>query len=81
MKYALVLLAILVGVWLWRSGRGNKAQAPKAPKAPALQDMVSCAVCALHLPQNEALKSRVRSGTGHTAVWYCCHEHRQRGES
>ena len=34
MKYALVLLAILVGVWLWRSGRGSKAQAPKAPKAP-----------------------------------------------
>lgn len=85
MKYALVLLAILAGVWLWRSGRGNQAQAAKRAKStksarpPALQDMVSCAVCALHLPQTDALPSRSRVKTN-TAVWYCSAEHRQRGE-
>jgi uncharacterized protein len=86
MKYALVLLAIVVGVWLWRSGRSNQAQATKTAKStkstppPALQDMVSCAVCALHLPQTDALPSRNRAKTS-TAIWYCSTEHRQRDEA
>lgn len=69
MKFGLVLLALLAGVWLWRTGRvGKKPPVSRAtPVATPQQDMVSCEVCQLHLPRTEALKS----GT----TWYCCEGH------
>ena len=57
MKYLLILLAILVGAWVWRSKRVQPAE-PAAPTAnPALQDMVRCQQCDLHLPAHEAVRT------------------------
>lgn len=78
MKFLLILLALLAGVYLWRSGRSNadKDKAvkhkPGAAQPPALQDMVRCAVCTVHLPQTDAVRGK--------QTWYCCNDHRQRGE-
>jgi uncharacterized protein len=68
MKYAVVILVVLLGVWLWRKNRADDrsetpAKPPRKDAAPigAPQMMVSCAVCGVHLPQSDALPT--------TAVW------------
>lgn len=78
MKLLLVLAVVLLGVWLWRSGRGSpssggQAKPPSASTPPAPpQDMVACALCGLHVPRSEAVEGRQGR--------YCCSEHRQRAE-
>lgn len=76
MKLLLVLAAVLLGVWLWRSGRSGAApradQSPPPPPA-APQDMVACALCGLHVPRSEAVAGR--------QGLYCCTDHQQRAES
>ncbi|WP_367848715.1 PP0621 family protein [Rhodoferax sp. WC2427] len=69
MKLLIVLLAVLLGVWLWRSRRP-----PAKPSKPtqALQEMVPCKVCGLLLPQTEALT------TAHGV--YCSPAHRAQAE-
>ena len=71
MKYLLILLAVLFGVWLWRSGRettgATKSGGRQAPR-PTPQDMVACHHCGLHLPASDAVQ-------GHNG-WYCGHPHR-----
>ena len=78
MKIVLVLVAVLIGIWLFRSGRrgdnpgGSKVDAPPE-KAPAQAlDMVRCRHCDLHLPMSDAV-------TGKSGV-YCSLEHRRRAE-
>jgi uncharacterized protein len=79
MKYLVVLLVVLVGVWAWRNNRrieqaDKAASRPAArPPEPALQDMVRCAVCGVHLPQADAVSGR------HGGV-YCSTAHRQQAE-
>jgi uncharacterized protein len=76
MKY-LVLLAILAVVYLlWRSQQRRAQAASRPPPAPPTpsesalpQDMVSCPVCAVHLPRGEA----VADPQGRL---YCSPEHR-----
>ena len=71
MKLLVVLLAILLGVWLWRSRRlQDKRTAAPPPKV--LQNMVPCQVCGVLLPQNEALT------TAHGV--YCSPIHRTQAE-
>jgi uncharacterized protein len=82
MKYLLVLAVVLIAFWLWRNGRekaddeATRRSPPKAPAAPRAAadpvDMVSCAVCGVHLPQTEAVQ-------GSKAV-YCGHPHRLAAE-
>lgn len=55
MKLLIVLLAVLLGVWLWRSRR-VQSQRPATPPPPkVLQNMVSCQVCGVLLPPTEAV--------------------------
>lgn len=72
MKYLLLLGILLVAYLLWRNGRrpqgGGSAQ-PKAAAKAQPQDMVQCAVCAVHLPRSEA----VAAADGRL---FCSQEHR-----
>lgn len=58
MKYLLVLIVVVIGLWLLlRQRPAARADAPKtakkqAPSGPAA--MVACAHCDLRLPQSEA---------------------------
>lgn len=80
MKFLIVLLVVLVGVFIWRNNRRserverNQRTAQRTPaEPPKLEDMVSCPVCALHLPAADALPGR-------TGAWYCSASHRQQAE-
>jgi uncharacterized protein len=74
MKFVLLIGAVLLGAWLWRSGRraskgsNAKREAPSRPQA----DMVRCLHCAVHLPAAEAQQGRLGP--------YCSTEHRQLAE-
>lgn len=76
MKYALVLVFVLVVFWLWRSSRqatrDNEKKTPPhqkpGPRAK-ITEIVACEVCHVHLPRSEAL-------TGGRGL-YCSAEHRQ----
>ena len=71
MKYLLILLAVLAGVWLWRKQRIQQEQdTTRRPPPPQLQDMVRCQVCDLHLPARDAV--RTAEGT------FCGEEHARR---
>lgn len=76
MKYLLVLLVVLVGVWAWRHGRRLENRRPPPPGAGQAaaepQDMACCPVCGLHLPRSEALAGR--------KGLYCSAAHRQQAE-
>ena len=75
MKYLLVLIVVVLGLWLLLRKRSPPAQQPKASgkKAPpALAAMVACAHCDLRLPQAEALLD----GQGRP---YCSEAHRLAG--
>jgi uncharacterized protein len=75
MKYLIWLLVILAAIWAFkRSRRLAKPAKPAKPtedeKTPSASpsNMVACAHCGLHLPQEEAV-------TG-TKGLYCSTEHR-----
>lgn len=73
MKLLIVLLAVLLGVWLWRSRRPPPpAKPPKSRQAAPLQEMVACQVCGLLLPQDDATTS--------ARGVYCSSAHRQQAE-
>jgi uncharacterized protein len=71
MKYLLILLLVLVVIWAVKRGR-----APKPPKTSATPDaatpseMVTCAHCGIHLPQEEAVSGQkgLYCSTDHRAV-------------
>lgn len=72
-----VLLALVAYVgwqWMRRSALRDQRNRTTHGRSDAVpQVMVSCAVCGLHLPQQEALTEGDR--------YYCCDDHRQRGRS
>jgi uncharacterized protein len=73
MKAFLVLAAIFVGVWLWRSRQAGLDH-PEPPPTPAKPlDMVPCARCGLHIAGVEAVQGRRGQ--------YCCQEHLLLSES
>jgi uncharacterized protein len=69
MKYLLILLLVWVIIWAVKRGHG-----PKPPQTPANTDastpseMITCAHCGIHLPQEEAV-------SGQKGL-YCSTEHR-----
>ena len=74
MKFLLLLAALLLGVWLWRSNRTLdpklKRQQPRASPQPLV--MVRCTLCAVHVPSGDAVQ-------GNNGV-YCNADHLHRAE-
>jgi uncharacterized protein len=69
MKYLLILLLVLVVIWAVKRGRAPKPpQTSAKPEGSAPSEMVSCAHCGLHLPQEEAV-------SGQKGL-YCSTDHR-----
>lgn len=68
MKYLLLLLVIAGVLWWTRSrSRSIGREPPAAP--PALQSMVPCAYCGVHLPRAEAVPGALGL--------YCSEAHRR----
>jgi len=74
MKYLLLLAVVLLGAWVWRSGRlaGQQQKKPASRPAAEPQDMVRCQLCSVHLPKTDAVPGKLGI--------YCSDEHRQRVE-
>ena len=74
MKYLVLIAVIVVAYLLWRNARlQRRSDAPRPPPGTVgkPQEMVSCAVCGLHLPRSDAV-------TGGNGLPYCSQEHRLR---
>jgi len=72
MKYLLLFAVLFVAYLLWRNARLDRPERrPPPPGAAAPQEMVSCPVCGLHLPQPDAVR-------GADGRFYCSDEHRLR---
>lgn len=59
MKYLLVLLVVVVGLWLLTGRRGRQPPPAKTAKPgarDAAPEMVACAHCGVHVPAPEALR-------------------------
>jgi uncharacterized protein len=74
MKLLLIVAFVIVAIWLWRSSRatGAATQTPVPPPVANPQDMVSCALCSVHVPVADAV-------AGHKGS-YCCADHLHRAE-
>jgi uncharacterized protein len=68
MKYLILVLVVAAALWWARSRRSTVARKPPAAP-PALQAMVPCAHCGVHLPRSEALSGALGL--------YCSEEHRR----
>jgi uncharacterized protein len=56
MKMAILLLAVLFGIWLWKRSRVRHTKPPsQKPVKPNSEPntMVSCLHCRIHFPQDE----------------------------
>jgi uncharacterized protein len=81
MKYLLVFSVIAVVFWIWRSQRQSAridaektAQAnDKTTQLRTPQEMLQCAVCAVHLPAGDAIVGRKGS--------YCSVAHQKQLEN
>ena len=78
-RIVIIVAAVLVFFWLLRRALGSRKQGDR-PQAPgptaAPPDLVSCAHCGVHLPENEAF----RAGDGAPAgALYCSEDHRRLG--
>jgi uncharacterized protein len=74
MKFLLVLLVVLVGIFLWRSNRQASTQRRGQSgnsTAPPLE-MVRCTLCSVHIPLVDAVKG--------SKGLYCSTDHRLRAE-
>ena len=61
MKFALFVVAIVALVWLIRSTSARRVRPPSRTRStdmPPTQPMLTCAVCGVHMPRDEALPGR-----------------------
>lgn len=69
MKYLIWLLVIVLAIWVYkRSRRADAVDAPKKQPLAAPANMLTCAHCGVHLPQDEAVAGEKGP--------YCSTEHR-----
>jgi uncharacterized protein len=71
MKYLVLLLIVLAGIWWIRQQRKPHDRTPSATHTGP-QTMVPCAHCGTHVPEGDAIQGR--GGV------YCSEQHRQRQE-
>lgn len=78
MKFLLVLIVVMVGVWVWRSNRAaeraeeDKARPPRSGSVGAIE-MGRCDLCGMHCPDDDLVKGR--RGV------YCSTQHRDQAEA
>ena len=77
MRFLLIILVVLAGIWLWRASRRAdsqlKPQKPPAKSAPMEPlAMVRCTLCAVHIPAVDAVQGKKGP--------YCCADHLHRAE-
>ena len=69
-KLLLLIAVLLVAYLLWRGARlSDSSRSGRAKPEAKPQDMVSCPVCAVHLPRADAV-------AGADGRLYCSQEHR-----
>ena len=76
MKFALVIVAIVVLLWLLRGTFNRRVRPPPAKtKTKGPLPMLACAQCGVHLPANEALPGRggVFCGDAHRSAFEAAH--------
>jgi uncharacterized protein len=73
-KFILIFAVVLACIWLWRYNREADTQLRQRKNkttAPVL-DMVPCALCAMHIPEGDAIQGK--------KGMYCCADHHHRAE-
>jgi uncharacterized protein len=76
MKYLIVFVVVLVGIWLWRNNRRTELRDKKPPPVTGPKqatEVVACAVCAVHLPRPDAVPGK--------HGLYCSDAHRRQDEA
>ena len=73
MKYLLTAALIFVIYLIWRAGRKSNSTPPGPGKPATPQDMLSCSLCAVHVPAIDAVQGRLGA--------YCCVQHRDEKEN
>lgn len=68
MKYLLMFALLGIIWWLWRKPNQPQDRAEANRAEPAPEKMVTCAYCAVHLPESEGLFDG--------DYVYCCEAHR-----
>jgi len=68
-----ILFFLLLGGAAYWWLRTKRPSAPPAPPAQAVEDMVRCAHCGVHLPRSEAI--------GAEAAWFCSEAHQREHRS
>lgn len=68
LRIILIALAVWIVIVLIRNARAKKQTTDQRPEKQ-VENMVECAHCGVHLPENEA----IREGSD----FYCCDEHRR----
>ena len=62
MKYLFLLLVVLLVIWAIKRGKAAKQdKPPSTPKASTPSEMVTCAHCGIHLPQEEAAQLSLKA--------------------
>jgi len=64
-RLIIIALAIWIAFRIWQNYRAAAKKMPPAPRA--ISDMVACAVCKTHIPENEALRKNDK--------FYCSQHH------
>ena len=75
MKFALVIVAVVVLLWLLRGTFNRRVKPPPKTNTKAPLPMLACAQCGVHLPANEALPGRggVFCGDAHRSAFEAAH--------
>lgn len=74
MKFALLVLVVLIGVLLWRNRQPNDRPTQRNANPPDREplNMVRCTLCSVHVPMADAVQGK--NGP------YCCTDHRHQAE-